>query len=243
MECVRSAEFTIVLNGGGGGFFRPECGLRQGCSLSPYLFIFGMDILSRSLTDMVALGLLEGVKLARACQPITNVLYANDLLLLGKAKENEAALFIQALEAFSAVSGQVIGPAKSNIWFSKQTGLQQKEMISDLFQVSQEATSLTYLKAPIATTSQAFDFLIEAFTSRLQSWKCKLLNQAGRIVLIRSVLQSVPIYYMATIKVPLGVINKLNTIIRQFFWGKMDKPRYMAMVAWDKITQPIGLGG
>lgn len=37
MGCVTSAQFSLVFNGRGDGFFQPECGLRQGCALSPLL--------------------------------------------------------------------------------------------------------------------------------------------------------------------------------------------------------------
>lgn len=43
MACVESAEYYVVLNGKGDGFFRPGAGLRQGCTLSPYLFTMGIN--------------------------------------------------------------------------------------------------------------------------------------------------------------------------------------------------------
>lgn len=244
MACVRSSEFSIILNGASsGGSFKPSCGLRQGCSLSPYLFILGMDLLFRSLESMVNVGLIQGVRMAPSCQPITNILYADDLLLLGKAQLQEAHLVKQALQAFAAVSGQRIGPGKSSIWFSNITGETDRELIANCFEVKQDVISLSYLGAPIATTAQAFDFLIEVVSSRLNSWKSKLLSQAGRIILIKSVLQAILIYFMATTMIPANVIKKLNALIRKFFWGKVDKQRYMALLAWEKISAPIGLGG
>lgn len=91
---------------------------------------------------------------------------------------------------------------------------------------------------------QAFNFLYEKFESKLQAWKGRLLSLAGRLVLIRSVLMSILIYFMATTKTPKKVINGITGTIRRFFWGKPEKERYMAYIAWKKILCPIegGLG-
>ena len=48
---------------------------------------------------------------------------------------------------------------------------------------------------------------------------------------------------MATTVIPAKIINKLNALIRKFFWGKVDKQRYMALLAWDKMSAPIMRGG
>lgn len=90
MGCIKSAQFTIVLNGKGDGFLKPNSGLRQGCSLSPYIFILGIDVFSRSLAHRVKTRVLRGVRIALSAQPLTDCLYADDLLIFGAARNEEA---------------------------------------------------------------------------------------------------------------------------------------------------------
>ena len=64
-----------------------------------------------------------------------------------------------------------------------------------------------------------FHFLVDKLTSKLQGWKEKLLSQAGKSTLISSVLQSLPLYTFSCFKVPEAICNKLDSTIRDFWWG------------------------
>lgn len=62
--------------------------------------------------------------------------------------------------------------------------------------------------------------VVEVFEKQLSQWKVSRLSMGGRLVLINSVLDALPIYYFSLYKAPIQVIEKLERIRRQFFMGK-----------------------
>ncbi|GKF21986.1 putative RNA-directed DNA polymerase, eukaryota, reverse transcriptase zinc-binding domain protein [Tanacetum coccineum] len=55
------------------------------------------------------------------------------------------------------------------------------------------------------------------FRKRLSSWKANSLSIGGRLTLVKSVLGSLPIYYLSLFKAPSLVIDTLESIRRRFF--------------------------
>lgn len=60
----------------------PSRGLRQGDSLSPFIFIICSEVLSRILMREENLKKIHGLKIARKCPPITHLMFVDDLVFL-----------------------------------------------------------------------------------------------------------------------------------------------------------------
>ena len=56
----------------------------------------------------------------------------------------------------------------------------------------------------------------EVVFSKIDGWKEKLLNQVGKEVLIKAVLQAIPSYAMAVMRFPKGFCSRLCSSIACF---------------------------
>jgi len=55
--------------------------------------------------------------------------------------------------------------------------------------------------------------------AKLAGWQCKLLNPCGRRVLVRSMLNSLPVYLLTVIKHPKKFIKSFDKVRRRFLWA------------------------
>jgi hypothetical protein len=88
MACVSSASMAVLVNGEATNFFRSGRGLRQGCPLSPLLFILVMETLSLLLKTSQREGSLSGIKVSRLTK-ILHLFFVDDVLLLTYASVQE----------------------------------------------------------------------------------------------------------------------------------------------------------
>ncbi|GKC04381.1 hypothetical protein Tco_0995991 [Tanacetum coccineum] len=90
-----------------------------------------------------------------------------------------------------------------------------------------------YLGVKVGSNMSRFnswDDVISKVSSRLSKWKLKLLSIGGRLTLLKSVLTSIPLYHMSIFKVPIGVLNHLESIRRNFFYGVDCSDRKLAWI-------------
>ncbi|KAM0041803.1 putative reverse transcriptase zinc-binding domain-containing protein [Helianthus debilis subsp. tardiflorus] len=85
--------------------------------------------------------------------------------------------------------------------------------------------------------------VIETIQNRLSSWKAKTLSMGGRLTLIKSVLSSLPIYYLSIYKAPVMVLDHMERLMRNFLWAGSDEVKKVHWVAWEVITTPKKDGG
>ena len=90
MDCVMSVQYSVRFNSMETGVFKPTRGLRQGETLSPYLFLLVAEGLSSMLKGEEARGELEGIKVCRNAPMISHLLFADDSLILTECGELES---------------------------------------------------------------------------------------------------------------------------------------------------------
>lgn len=54
---------------------------------------------------------------------------------------------------------------------------------------------------------------------KLSSWNIRNLSIGGRLTLIKSVLGSLPLYFLSVFRAPAMVVKKLESLLLNFFWG------------------------
>ncbi|XP_072088157.1 uncharacterized protein [Arachis hypogaea] len=85
--------------------------------------------------------------------------------------------------------------------------------------------------------------VIDKVEGKLSLWKAKTLNKVGKLVLIKSILNSLPIYYLSLYKMSKTVAEKLSLLQRQFLWSNEDGKVGMPLVRWEVVMAPRKAGG
>nr|GEV23568.1 RNA-directed DNA polymerase, eukaryota [Tanacetum cinerariifolium] len=107
-------------------------------------------------------------------------------------------------------------------------------------------TPFNYLDVKIDSNMSritSWDDVISKVSSRLSKWKLKLLSIGGRLSLLKSVLTSIPLYHMSIFKVLIGVLNHLEYIRRNFFYGVDGSDRMLAWIGWNMVLTSKKNGG
>jgi hypothetical protein len=124
MVCVTTLRYTVRFNGVPLDMFRPTRGLRQGDPLSPYLFLFVADGLSRILRRDAAAGAMEGIKVCRRAPETTSLLFADDSLLFFRASSAQAGQVKNALATYCRATGQMVNFDKCSILFNENQDME-----------------------------------------------------------------------------------------------------------------------
>jgi hypothetical protein len=123
MSCVTSSSFAVLLNGEATDFFRSGRGLRQGCPLSPLLFILVMEGLSLLLKNSIVEGNLTGIKVSRLIK-ILHLLFVDDVIIMTRASLHEWMEIDKLINLFCKASRLSVNQTKTIVHFEGLTELE-----------------------------------------------------------------------------------------------------------------------
>lgn len=180
--CVCTASFSVQVNGELAGFFQSKRGLRQGCALSPYLFVICINVLSCMLNRAVE---RKQIGYHPRCKNIlmSHLCFADDLLVFTDGTKRSIEEVFKVFKEFESCSGLKISLEKSTLYTAGINESTKADIIAT-FPFSSGSLPVRYLGLPLLTkrmTVSDYLPLVEKVRKRMSSWTGRLLSHASRL--------------------------------------------------------------
>ncbi|KAL0291509.1 UNVERIFIED_CONTAM: putative mitochondrial protein [Sesamum calycinum] len=245
MLFVSSVSYSFMNGGQQFGSVFPRRGLRQGDPLSPYLFLLCTESFSSLLQKAEMDGRIRGVSICRNAPYISHLLFADDTLIFSQASSDSARHIKEILEIYRMASGQEINFQKSSVAFSKNCCEEAKRAIVLELEIRTENKMELYLGLPSRAArlkKELFSSIRDKVWKRINGWNEKFLSQAGKEVLIKSVIQAIPTYAMGCFKLPMTLLREIQSLISNFWWHNRGQNK-IHWISWQRLCDSKLQGG
>ena len=129
-------------------------------------------------------------------------IYADDAVIFVKPTTTDMANLKQLLTSFDEVTGLVSNLQKTSLTPINCRNIDLEEVLAD-FGATRTVFPIRYLGLPLSVGClRKIDFqpIIDKAKAKLSTWNGRLLTQAGRLSITKSVLSSQPIYLLTVLK-------------------------------------------
>lgn len=187
-----------------------------------------------------------GFKLAPRTNPIPCLLFADDNLVLCRAKSTACSNLKQTIDALCTLSGQLVNFHKSSIVFSRQVPTGRRTALASTFNMQPAKALGRYLGIHFSSSSPTrkdLQISLEKNEACISSWHSQYLSKAGRTTLIQSNLEALPTYICSSLLFPKKVCQHIDSLHRNFFWNQSPTKTSTPLIAWNKICTPKSMGG
>jgi hypothetical protein len=143
------------------------------------------------------------------------------------------------LQGFENMSGLRINYTKSEL-IPLNISQQEGTTLANILGCKVGKLPITYLGTPLhwkKLNKNDWNFLINKIEKKITLWKEKLLSLGGRLTLIKSVLNTIPIYWMSNYRLPVHVRKRIEQLCRKFLWfgGSSVRKKGYNLVSWKTI--------
>ena len=244
-QCITTVSYRIMINGVASETFTPQCGLRQGDPLSPYLFLFCMDVFSRMTSLGGAIRKIQGISTRRGGPSISHLFFADDAMFFFKASPTVCANLKGIIDRFCMISGQMVNLQKSFVKFSPNVSTETQLELKTLLSMESKESIGTYLGVSVDINGpkvQHFTPLLDSIASKITGWQHRSLSQPAKLIIINSILVATIMHHLSVFPLPGTIVNKIDSMLIRFFWLNAQSQG----IHWRKkeiLQLPRGSGG
>ena len=151
------------------------------------------------------------------------------------------------LDVFYNATGMNINIEKYCI-YTHNIQLDNLKELRELFQFKfeQMETSFKYLDLFLKPNSYRVNdwhWLIKKIDNKISNWSYRFLTLGVSLTLIKTTLQSIPIYWCSLVKLPVSVISSIQKKIFHFLWTGLNVERKFHFAPSEILASPTDQGG
>ena len=209
--CIATPSFSVQVNGELGGYFQSSRGLRQGCSLSPYLFVLCMNVLSHKIDKAVREKKFQFHPRCKALS-LTHLCFADDLMIFVEGSKESIEGALSVFDEFTKWSGLSISIEKSTLYMAGVAVEEQSRILMN-FPFAVGSLPVRYLGLPLMTQGmrkQDYLPLLEKIRNKIGTWTSRYLSYGGRLQLIKAVLMSIVSFWASVFRLPSKCMKEVE---------------------------------
>ncbi|GKV15204.1 hypothetical protein SLEP1_g26006 [Rubroshorea leprosula] len=244
-ECLSTARISVLVNGSPTKEFEMGKGLRQGDPLSPFLFLMIAEGLQGLVKRAVKEEMLHGIEIGKKGLSVSLLQFADDTIIMGKADAENICMAKDILIWFELMSGLRINFSKSSV-FGYNVSEKWLKGAASMLHCRVGKAPFLYLGLPVDGrfgSKKLWEQVVNKFRTKLAVWKAATLSFGGRLILLKSVLSALPIFYMSLYLLPNSVLDELIRIQRNFLWGGTGSIKKIYWVRWEDVCREKAKGG
>ena len=212
-------ESAALNNGFLTNWFRPSRGVRQGCPLSPYLFILSAEIMANKIRQDLH---VKGIEILGKELKLSQ--YADDTnLLCADLASVEKALEI--IDNFGTLAGLKLNRKKTKaLWLGKLKNNKGNPLQLKWLHNPVKILGIHVSYDEKGNNQHNFNHKLQKLQTNLDLWRARDLTLFGRVLIIKSLALSQLVYSASNLNVPQETIPIIKTKLFRFLWkNKKDK--------------------
>jgi hypothetical protein len=228
-------ESAVIINGWTSSFFRPSHGVRQGCPLSPLLYVLCIEALACAITAAPA---IEGVTLPGRDSVFKCSGYADDTSIVVTTDASIAATF-DVYAQYEQASGAKLNRGKSNgmwlgAWKHRQDSPHGIKWVKELSLLGATISAGDY-------STSTWEPPVAKLERRLSAWKGRQLTFQGKTAVINTLALSQLWHLCHVFVVPEWAVKRIKKAVWGFFWSRRKELESRRTVCLPKAQGGFGL--
>ena len=186
-------------------------GVRQGCPLSPTLYVIYVECLIRAVIENDR---LSGITMPGLTSPVKALAYADDILVV--CHHSQVAYLFSLTDRFTEATGSMINANKTRVlaWPASRLSVNPDWLVDQI-----KVCGVYYSLLPSTDIKNNWDKIFRKAKSKLDSLSSRRLSLAGKVVLINTLI--FPMFHHVAMVYPphKPTIKALMVEVFRFIWA------------------------